>query len=65
MSVTTHNDEIALRIDEALLSAVRGERDPVKMGKAIDEINRMREEIRKRTGTVNVAVDLIREARNQ
>jgi hypothetical protein len=28
-------------------------------------MNRMREQIRKRTGTLNVAVELIRDARNQ
>ena len=45
--------------DEELMS------DPEKMEKAIEEMNRMREELRKRIGIVNVAVDLIRDARHQ
>ena len=57
--------ELAYGIDEALARAAKGERDPEKMGKAIEEMNRMREELRKRIGIVNVAVDLIRDARDQ
>ena len=58
-------DRLAHGIDEALARVSKGERDPEKMGKAIVEMNRMREELRKRIGIVNVAVDLIRHARNQ
>jgi hypothetical protein len=58
-------DRLAHGIDEALERASRGERDPEKVDKAIEEMNRMREELRKRIGTVNVAVDLIRDARRQ
>lgn len=48
-----------------LSSATSSARDPETMRKAREEMNRMREELRKRIGTVEVAVDLIREARNQ
>ena len=39
----------------------KGQRDP----KALERLNRGREELRKRVGTLNVAVDLIRDARDQ
>lgn len=58
-------DQLAHGIDEALARAENGERDIEKMAKAIEEMNRMREELRQRIGTLNVAVDLIRDARNQ
>ena len=48
-----------------LASATSSARDPETMRKAREEMNRMREELRKRIGTVDVAVDLVREARNQ
>ena len=59
------SDQLAHGIDEALARVAKGERDPEKMEKAIEEMNRMREELRKRIGIVNVAVDLIRDARHQ
>jgi hypothetical protein len=65
MDIAHRTDELADGINEALARAKRGERDPEKMGKAIEEMNRMREQIRKRTGTLSVAVDLIRDARTQ
>lgn len=40
------------------------ERDPEVVRKACEEMDAAREEIRKRIGIVNVAVDLIREARD-
>ena len=65
MSIETDTTELAHEIDEALSRAVKGERDSLRMAKALAEMNRMREELRKRIGTVDVAVDLIRDARNQ
>lgn len=56
--VTTELQEIADR-------AAKGVRDPQDMRKAVDEMNVTREELRKRIGNVNVAVDLVREARDQ
>ncbi len=65
MSIDTPASDLAHDIDQALARAAKGERDPQRMGKAIDEMNRMREELRQRIGIVEVAVDLIRDARNQ
>ncbi len=39
--------------------------DPEAMAKACKQMNRMREETRKRTGQLNVAVNLVRDARAQ
>ncbi len=57
--------ELVHELQETLERAVNGVRDPEEMRQARDEMNRMREELRQRIGTVDVAVDLIRDARNQ
>ena len=44
--------------------ASNGERDPEDMKLALKELTRAREELRQRIGTVNIAVELIRDARN-
>jgi hypothetical protein len=43
----------------------RGIRDPQAARASRERMNRLREENRKRLGTQNIAVDLIREARNR
>lgn len=53
--------ELELTISR-LLSCVR---DPTIGQRAREEMDRMREETRKRIGTVEVAVELIRDARDQ
>ena len=58
-------DKMAHDLDKALEGAVTKSRDPEKMRAVIDAMNVSREETRQRIGTVNVAVDLIRDARNQ
>ena len=50
------------RAIERLLS---GQHDPEAMRKACERMDAMREELRGRIGTVDIAVDLIREARDQ
>ncbi len=59
----------ATDLDAAYLAAVeramRGVRDPKAMGEAAREMDEGREEIRSRLGELNLAVDLIREARDQ
>jgi hypothetical protein len=50
---------------EALKRALAGARDPIELRQAREEMNRLREELRQKIGTVAVAVDLIRDARNQ
>lgn len=58
-------DEMALHLDISLEGAVQGRRNPEAIRTVIDRMNRSREETRKRVGTLDVAVDLIRDARNQ
>ena len=42
---------------------IKGERDPEEMRKACEEMDAAREQLRQRIGTVEVAVELIRDAR--
>jgi hypothetical protein len=49
---------------QAIERLIRGERDPEVMRRACERMDRMREELRARIGTVEMAVDLIREARD-
>lgn len=56
--------ELAQSIVMNLERASKGERDPDAMGQALKELDRGREELRQRIGTVNIAVDLIHHARN-
>ena len=57
--------ETMARMQEAAKRAQKGVRDPELMRKACEEMDRMREELKKRIGTVDVAVDFIRDARNR
>jgi hypothetical protein len=50
-------------LQEAVDRLVRGERDPEAIRKACEEMDEAREELRKRIGTVEMAVELIRDAR--
>ncbi len=52
-------------LEESLERAAAGKRDPEKMRKALDELSRSREDTRKKIGTVDIAVELIRDARDQ
>lgn len=60
-TVPTGNPEL----NEALSRRMKGVRDPVAARNACERMDRMREEIKKRVGTVEVAVDFIRELRDQ
>lgn len=51
------------QLEEAVRRAASGVRDVEAMQKACERMDRMREENRKRFGIQNVAVDLIRDAR--
>ena len=57
--------ELIHKLDASLAAARTDVRDPETLRRAREEMNRMREELRQRIGTVQVAVDLIRDARNQ
>ena len=69
MATVEHQTTIA----EALLAemqlraerASKGIRDPLEMQRACERMDRMREELRQRVGETNLAVDLVREARDQ
>jgi hypothetical protein len=52
-------------LKEAIDRLLSGVRDPAIADKAREEMDRMREETRKRVGIVEVAVDYIRDARDQ
>jgi hypothetical protein len=52
-------------LTDAVKRMMNGVRDPALAKKAREDMDRTREEIRKRIGTVEVAVDLIRDARDQ
>ncbi|HUQ71050.1 MAG TPA: hypothetical protein VM165_16095 [Planctomycetaceae bacterium] len=52
-------------LDEAIARLLSGVRDPVAGRKAREDMDRMREETCQRIGTVDVAVDLVRDARDQ
>ena len=51
-------------LQEAVDRLVKRIRDPEAMRKACQRMDRMREEMRKRVGEVEVAVSLIRESRD-
>lgn len=67
MSTTTPKpNELIHGLEESLARIMRGERDPERMGKALAEARRGREEMRQRIGGVlDVCVDLVRESRDQ
>jgi hypothetical protein len=62
---TATTAEAYKELQEAIDRLIRGERDPEAMRKACERMDQMREELRARIGTVEVAVDLIRDARDQ
>ncbi|MFN0056782.1 MAG: hypothetical protein ACKV0T_31950 [Planctomycetales bacterium] len=57
--------ELMAKMQEAADNASKGVRDREVSRRACEEMDRMREELRQRIGTVNMAVDLIRDARDQ
>ena len=52
-------------LHEAIAQLSSGKRDPEAMRKAAERMDKMREELRQKIGTVDIAVELIRDARNQ
>jgi rRNA-processing protein FCF1 len=57
--------EVMAELEEAAERAARGIRDPEAMKAACKRMDRMREETRLEHGTVNVAVSMIREGRDE
>lgn len=57
--------EVKAELQETLDALAKGIRDPEKAKRALDRINRIREENRKLFGEQNIAVELIRQTRDQ
>ena len=57
--------EIRAEIEEALRRALTGVRDPELMRRACERMDRIREEIRKSNGVLNIGVPAIRELRGE
>ncbi|OAI57341.1 hypothetical protein AYO47_08160 [Planctomyces sp. SCGC AG-212-M04] len=64
MSTETVTDGKA-QLAEAISKLLKGERDPKDVQAACERMDRMREETRARVGTVEIAVDLICELRDE
>lgn len=62
---TAATPDMTNELSEAVHRMMNGIRDPAIAQRAREDMNRMREETRKRIGIVEVAVDLIRDAREQ
>jgi hypothetical protein len=57
--------EVMVELEEAARYAASGIRDPEIMRKAAESMDRTREELRRKYGEMNVAVDLVREVRDE
>jgi hypothetical protein len=53
------------QLDEAIARLMTGKRDPEAAKRSRERMDRMREEIRKKHGTLDIAVPYIRELRDQ
>lgn len=56
--------DLAVELDEALRNAMTGNCDAEAMQQACDEQDRLREELRRKVGELNVTVKLVREVRD-
>ena len=57
--------ELLAELQEAADRAAKGIRDPDAMRKACERMDRMREELYQKHGLLDIAVDLIREGRDE
>jgi hypothetical protein len=57
--------EAMAELEEVVARIMRGERDPEAMRLAAERMDRTREEMRQRVGIVDIAVQLIREGRDE
>ena len=64
MSIDAASD-LLHELQVTLERARTGARDPAEMRQAREDMNRLREDLRKKIGTISVAVELIRDARSQ
>ena len=56
---------VTTELQEAAENASRRVRDPAAMRRACEEMDRIRNDVKRRVGSVEVAVDLVREAREE
>jgi hypothetical protein len=64
-TATIISSELMARMQAAADKAAAGIRDSDAMDRAFAEMDRLREDLRQKIGTVDVAVDLIRDARDR
>ncbi len=57
--------EVMAELEEAARLALSGIRDPEAMGRACERMDRMREEVRKKHGLLDIGVPAIRELRDE
>jgi hypothetical protein len=57
--------EVMAELEEAARRALSGIRDPEAMRRACERMDRMREEVRKKHGILDIGVPAIRELRDQ
>jgi hypothetical protein len=57
--------KLLAELEEVMADIAKGRRDPEAMKKASRDMDRLREETRKKLGILDVAVDLIREGRDE
>ncbi|MCI0640302.1 MAG: hypothetical protein L0Y72_12650 [Gemmataceae bacterium] len=62
--LTTLPPELMAELQEAADRAARGVRDPAIMRQACESMDRLREEIRKKNGILDIGVPAIRELRD-
>jgi hypothetical protein len=57
--------EVAIQMQEAAENALKGIKDPLRVKRARQSMDRIREEIRKQYGVLDIGVPAIRELRDQ
>ncbi len=57
--------DLMAELQQAADRAAQGIRDPEAMRRACEDMDRAREELRRQKGEMNVAVDLVREIRDE
>ena len=62
---TPISPKLLAELESVLADVAQGKRDPEAMKKAARDMDRMREETRSKLGILDVAVDLIREGRDE
>ena len=65
MATEISTDVTQQELEELIARLMKGERDETAALKSCERMDRLREETRQRVGTVEVAVDLIRELRDR